>query len=67
MFIRKKPPRPHALREPILHANHRRPVTRRELLAAGLMGATGMVMAPGMAGGAAQARQCARADHPPRQ
>jgi hypothetical protein len=46
MLIRKKPPRPHALHEPILHADHRRPVTRRELLSAGLLGTTGMVMAP---------------------
>lgn len=46
MFIRKKLPRPHALHEPILHENHRRPVTRRELLSAGLMGSTGMVLAP---------------------
>jgi hypothetical protein len=37
MLIRKKPPRPHALHEPILHENHRRPITRRELLGAGLM------------------------------
>jgi hypothetical protein len=46
MLIRKKPPRPHALHEPILHENHRRPVTRRELLSAGLLGASGLVMAP---------------------
>src|SRR5579883_46227 len=46
MLIRKKPPRPHAPGEPILHENHRRPVTRRELLSAGLLGASGLVMAP---------------------
>lgn len=46
MLIRKKPPRPHALHEPILHPDHPRPVTRRQMLAAGLMGASGMVMAP---------------------
>jgi len=46
MLIRKKPPRPHALHEPILHENHRRPVTRREMLSAGLLGASGLVMAP---------------------
>ena len=33
MFIRKKPPRSHALGEPLRHENHPRPVTRRELLA----------------------------------
>ena len=46
MFIRKKLPRPHALHEPILHENHPRPVTRRELLSAGFLGASGLVMAP---------------------
>ena len=46
MFIQKKPPRPHAPGEPILHDNHPRPVTRRELLSAGLLGASGLVMAP---------------------
>jgi hypothetical protein len=46
MLIRKKPPRPHAPGEPILHDDHRRPVTRREMLSAGLMGASGLVMAP---------------------
>jgi hypothetical protein len=46
MLIRKKPPRPHALGEPILHENHKRPVTRRELLSAGLISAPAVVMAP---------------------
>jgi hypothetical protein len=46
MLIRKKPPRPHAPGEPLLHENHRRPVTRRELLSAGLLSAPAMVMAP---------------------
>jgi hypothetical protein len=46
MLIRKKPPRPHALHEPILHPDHPRPVTRRQMLSAGLLGASGMVMAP---------------------
>lgn len=46
MLIRKKPPRPHAPGEPILHDDHKRPVTRREMLGAGLLGASGLVMAP---------------------
>lgn len=46
MLIRKKPPRPHAPGEPILHEGHKRPVTRRELLAAGLRSAPAVVMAP---------------------
>jgi hypothetical protein len=51
-FIRKKLPRPHALGEPILHANHRRPVTRREMLGAGLISAPAVVMAPAWLGAA---------------
>jgi hypothetical protein len=50
MLIRKKPPRPHALHEPILHENHKRPVTRRELLSAGFMGASGLLVAPAWLG-----------------
>jgi hypothetical protein len=46
MIIRNKPPRPHAPGEPLLHENHKRPVTRRELLSAGLMSAPAMIMAP---------------------
>ena len=46
MFIHKKPARPHALGEPILHERHKRPVTRRDFVAAGLLGAPAVVMAP---------------------
>src|SRR5438552_9378093 len=46
MFIRKKPARPHALGEPILHQNHKRPVTRRDFVSAGLLSAPAVVMAP---------------------
>src|SRR5690348_5387728 len=46
MLIRKKPPRPHAPGEPLLHEGHRRPVTRRELLSAGLLSAPAVVLAP---------------------
>ena len=46
MFIRKQPPRAHALGEPILHENHKRPVTRRELLGAGLLSAPAMLVGP---------------------
>ena len=49
-FISKKMPRPHALGEPILHENHRKPVTRRELLGAGLKTAPAVVMAPAWLG-----------------
>ena len=50
MLIRKKPARPHALGEPILHADHPRPVTRRDLISAGLMSAPAVVMAPAWLG-----------------
>jgi hypothetical protein len=50
MFIYKKPPRPHAKGEPLLHENHKRPVTRRDFLAAGMLSTTGMVLAPAWLG-----------------
>src|SRR5690242_11096862 len=50
MLIRKKPPRPHAPGEPILHENHRRPVTRRDFISAGLLSAPAVVMAPAWLG-----------------
>src|SRR5258708_30038084 len=46
MLIRKKPARPHALGEPLLHENHKRPVTRRDFVSAGLLSAPAVVMAP---------------------
>jgi hypothetical protein len=45
-FIQKKLPRSHAPGEPLLHENHKRPVTRRELLGAGLASAPAMVVGP---------------------
>jgi hypothetical protein len=45
-FIQKKLPRPHAPGEPLLHQNHKRPVTRRELLGAGLASAPALVIGP---------------------
>src|SRR5437879_13809652 len=46
MFIRKKPARPLALGEPLLHQSHKRPVTRRDFVSAGLLSAPAVVMAP---------------------
>lgn len=46
MLIRKKPARPRALGEPLLHENHKRPVTRRDFISAGLLSAPAVVMAP---------------------
>ena len=51
-FIRKKLPRPHAPGEPLLYPNHKLPVTRRELLGAGLAGAPAMVIGPAWLGAA---------------
>jgi hypothetical protein len=45
-FIKKKLPRPHAPGEPLLYPNHKRPITRRELLGAGLATAPAMVVGP---------------------
>jgi hypothetical protein len=46
MIIGKKPPRPHALGEPLRFDNHPRPKTRREFLAAGLVSGGGLVIGP---------------------
>jgi hypothetical protein len=45
-FIAKTLPRPKAPGEPLLHQNHRLPVTRRELLGAGLASAPALVVGP---------------------
>jgi hypothetical protein len=50
MIIRKKPARPHALGEPLLYPDHPVPVTRRQLLSAGLISAPAVVMAPAWLG-----------------
>jgi len=46
MIIRKKLPRGRGLHEPLLHPDHPRPITRRQLLAAGLLGAQASVLMP---------------------
>ena len=50
MFILKKPARPHALGEPMLHDDHPRPVTRRDMITTGLLSAPAVVMAPAWLG-----------------
>ena len=50
MLIRKKPPRPRAPGEPLLHDDHPRPVTRRQLLGAGLVSGSAMVIGPACLG-----------------
>ncbi len=49
-FIRKKPARPHALGEPLLHDDHPRPVSRRDFITTGLVKAPAMVIAPAWLG-----------------
>jgi len=44
MIIRKKLPKPHPPGTPFRHENHPRPVSRRDFLAAGYLGAQGMVI-----------------------
>ena len=48
MLIRKKLPRAHGLNEPILHADHRPPVSRRDFIATGLMTGPAVVAAGGL-------------------
>jgi hypothetical protein len=50
MFILKKPPRSHALGEPLRHENHPKPRTRRDFIAAGFLSGPAMVMAPAWLG-----------------
>ncbi len=50
MLIRKKLPRSHGLDEPILHPDHSRPVTRRELISAGLITGPAVVAMSGLLG-----------------
>ncbi|HYK26262.1 MAG TPA: hypothetical protein VEV18_08380 [Steroidobacteraceae bacterium] len=46
MIIRTKLPRGKKLHEPLLHPDHPKPVTRRQLLAAGLLGSQACVLVP---------------------
>jgi hypothetical protein len=57
MFIRKTPPRAHAPGEPLLHENHPRPVTRRQLLGAGLLSSSALVIGPAWLGAVLKANR----------
>jgi hypothetical protein len=48
MYLLRKPPKGRALDEPLLHPDHARPVTRRQMLSAGLIGGSATVMMPGL-------------------
>jgi hypothetical protein len=56
MLIRKRPPRPTPPGTPLRHENHPRPVTRRDFLAAGFIGAQGMVIGSAWLGALLKAR-----------
>jgi hypothetical protein len=56
-FIQKKPPRAHQPGEPLLYDNHKRPVTRREFLAAGMLSSSGVVLAPAWLGALLKAQR----------
>src|SRR5579864_2838592 len=60
MLIRKRPPRPTPPGTPFRHENHPRPVSRRDFLAAGCLGAQGMVVGSAWLGALLKA-QTARA------
>src|SRR6516225_1768594 len=64
MFIYKKPPRSHALGEPLRHENHPRPRTRREFIAAGMLSGPAMVVGPAWLGALLKANR-ANAVAPP--
>ncbi len=57
MLIRKKLPRAHGLDEPMLHTDHRRPVSRREFVASGLITGPAVVAATGVLGMLARSRR----------
>jgi hypothetical protein len=56
MFIHRKPPRPHAPGEPLLYENHKRPVTRRDFIAAGMLAGPAWVIGPAWLGALLKAR-----------
>jgi hypothetical protein len=64
MFISKKPPRAHAPGEPLLHENHARPVTRRQLLGAGLLSSSAVVIGPAWLGALLKANRAGAALSP---
>jgi hypothetical protein len=57
MFIQKKLPRAHLNGEPLLHQNHKRPVTRRDFLAAGLLPTSATLIAPAWLAALLKSRQ----------
>ncbi|HEY8052191.1 MAG TPA: hypothetical protein VIE42_05240 [Steroidobacteraceae bacterium] len=64
MIIRKKPPKPHPPGTPFRHENHPRPVSRRDFLAAGYLGAQGMVIGSAWLGGLLKSQNARAAGGP---
>lgn len=62
MIIRTKLPRGRKLHEPLLHPDHPKPITRRQLLAAGLLGSQACVLVPSALVGLLGNPRSARAD-----
>jgi len=50
-FIKKKLPRSHGLNEPIRHENHKRPVSRRDFIGAGLTTGPAVILVPTIVAG----------------
>ncbi len=48
MLIKRKLPRPLGLNDPLRHADHRQPVSRRDFLSAGMVGGSATVLLPGV-------------------
>jgi len=65
MLIGKKPPKPHALGEPLLFDNHPLPVTRRDFVAAGFISAPAMVIGPAWLGSLLKASRANAGTLPP--
>jgi len=64
MFIYKKPPRSHALGEPLRHENHARPVTRRDFIAQGFLSGGAVVIGPAWLGALLKASRAGAALSP---
>jgi hypothetical protein len=65
MFILKKPPRSHALGEPLRHENHPRPTSRRDFIAAGFLSGPAVVMAPAWLGALLKTSRANAGNAPP--
>src|SRR5688572_9607703 len=51
MYLLRKPPKGLPLDAPLKHGSHARPVTRREMISAGFLGGSALVMVPSIVAG----------------